>query len=288
LYYRAGLFIHELAHWRWGQHRGFRIAWNLLAGIPFFMPSFTYYTHLEHHRRKLYGTQHDGEYLPFSSGSMWLIVGYLAQALVVPPLVFLRFAIVPATWVFPSVRRWLYRHASSLVIDPTYLRPAPTPEALRIIRLQEAACFLWIVTIFAATAIAHGRLPYPLLIQGYLMGAIVIFLNSLRTLVAHRYLHGDRELTTAEQLLDSTNFPKQGWLTELWAPVGLRYHALHHLLPAIPYHNLGRAHRLLMEKLPADSIYRQTEEESLIGALVKLRKRMTGRQPDARVQNAAG
>ncbi len=32
----------------------------------------------------------------------------------------------------------------------------------------------------------------------------------------------------------------------LVAPVGLRYHALHHWIPSLPYHNLGRVHRLLV------------------------------------------
>jgi hypothetical protein len=41
-------------------------------------------------------------------------------------------------------------------------------------------------------------------------------------------------------------------------PVGLRYHGLHHLLPSLPYHSLGIAHRRLMAQLPADSPYRST------------------------------
>ncbi|HWL73233.1 MAG TPA: fatty acid desaturase, partial [Burkholderiaceae bacterium] len=36
------------------------------------------------------------------------------------------------------------------------------------------------------------------------------------------------------------------------------YHALHHLFPSLPYHNLARAHRRLMAELPADNLYRQT------------------------------
>jgi len=37
-----------------------------------------------------------------------------------------------------------------------------------------------------------------------------------------------------------------------WAPVGLRYHALHHYFPGIPYHNLGFAYQRLDYK-PAGS-----------------------------------
>ena len=32
----------------------------------------------------------------------------------------------------------------------------------------------------------------------------------------------------------SVNYPQRAWLSELWAPVGLRYHALHHLQPGLP------------------------------------------------------
>jgi hypothetical protein len=36
-------------------------------------------------------------------------------------------------------------------------------------------------------------------------------------------------------------------------PLGLRYHALHHLFPSLPYHALGTAHRRLIVALPPDS-----------------------------------
>ncbi len=35
-------------------------------------------------------------------------------------------------------------------------------------------------------------------------------------------------------------FPAICSLPALWAPVGLRYHATHHLFMSMPYHNLGR------------------------------------------------
>ena len=46
----------------------------------------------------------------------------------------------------------------------------------------------------------------------------------------------------------------------LIAPVGLRYHALHHWIPSLPYHNLGRAHRLLIGALAPDAPYGKTIE----------------------------
>ncbi len=41
-------------------------------------------------------------------------------------------------------------------------------------------------------------------------------------------------------------------------PVGLRYHALHHVFPSIPYHQLGKAHKRLWKELPSNAPYRQT------------------------------
>jgi fatty acid desaturase len=46
-------------------------------------------------------------------------------------------------------------------------------------------------------------------------------------------------------------------------PVGLRFHALHHLFPSLPYHNLAAAHARLMAALPADSPYRRTVSSGL-------------------------
>jgi fatty acid desaturase len=60
----------------------------------------------------------------------------------------------------------------------------------------------------------------------------------------------------------------------LWAPVGLRYHALHHLMPRVPYHSLGEAHRRLVASLPADSPYHQAARRELIPALAELVRRM--------------
>jgi fatty acid desaturase len=65
----------------------------------------------------------------------------------------------------------------------------------------------------------------------------------------------------------SVNYPERPLTGSLWAPVGMRYHALHHIFPTMPYHALATAHRRLMRDLPDDSPYRKTEASSLGGVL---------------------
>ncbi len=286
LFYRASLFIHEIIHFRSGTFKVFRAIWNMLCGIPFLLPSFTYYTHLDHHRRKHYGTREDGEYLSLGKQSVWSIWFYLSQCLIIPGLVVVRFLLLaPLTWFSVATRRWVHAHASSLVMDPTYVRPFPARDVMRVWRVQEFACclFCWVVGVLLLRGLLHpelrphdplpltrGVLPLGFLAQAYLTGTVIVLLNSIRTLGAHRFLNDGREMTFIEQLVDSVNFPRRPLLTELWAPVGLRFHALHHLFPAMPYHNLAAAHRRLMAELPADSPYRLTVANSLWEALSQL------------------
>ena len=44
--FRASSFMHELVHFRKGEMTGFKLAWNLLSGIPLLTPSFLYESHL--------------------------------------------------------------------------------------------------------------------------------------------------------------------------------------------------------------------------------------------------
>jgi fatty acid desaturase len=109
-----------------------------------------------------------------------------------------------------------------------------------------------------------------------------LMVNHVRTLAAHRYDNEGEQLDDAGQLRDSVNVMGPTWLTALAAPVGLRYHALHHLLPSLPYHNLGRVHRALVAGLPADSAYHRTEEKGILPATADLLGR-AARHRDARV-----
>jgi fatty acid desaturase len=87
-------------------------------------------------------------------------------------------------------------------------------------------------------------------------------LHYFRSLGAHHYVSDSQAVNFREQLLDSINIKGHRFFTELLFPVGLRYHALHHLFPQMPYHNLGEAHRRLMEQLPENALYRQLEYPS--------------------------
>lgn len=282
-FYRVVLFTHELTHLRSNSFRTFRVVWNLLCGIPFLLPTFTYYSHVEHHMRKYYGTDRDGEYLPLGTQSPWHIVVYLGQPFWLPVVAVVRFLLLtPISWFSPKFRDLVHRHASSMVMDPSYIRPLPTRKVLRIFRLQEVLCFAWTASV--GTLLILQRLPIGFLITAYLISVFILFMNALRTLGAHRYTNAGGETTFVEQLLDSVNYPNRPFLSALWAPVGLRFHALHHLFPSLPYHNLAKAHERLMAELPADSPYRRTVSPSLTASLVELWRtaRAAGKQASRR------
>ena len=275
LYMRAAMFIHELVHLPKEGFKGFRIAWNLLCGIPFLIPSFLYYPHVDHHRRKHYGTEKDGEYLDLSHKPPAYSLAFILAALVVPIAGFTRFLVMtPLAWVSPSFRRWVEQHASSMIIDVFYIRGDFGEEARKTMRMQEVLCFFWCCG-FATFGLMQGGIP---LIKGYLVAVALITINNVRTLGAHRWTGDGNAMSFEEQLLDTVDYPHRPWFTELWGPIGTRYHATHHLFPSMPYHNLGIAHRRLMEGLPQDSIYRDVVRVSLVGAIGELWTRSRNRK----------
>lgn len=279
-FHRAAIFTHELVHLPTKGFQAFRVVWNVLCGIPFLIPSFTYYPHLDHHRRKHYGTEHDGEYVSLSHQGPIHLVGYMLLSFVVPFVLVFRFLILsPICWIFPQVRTWTFHHASSLVMDIMYFRPDGGRSTRSIMFMQEALCFLWLIALIVRGVAFRSAWSDAFLLQGYFVAVAMVFMNNIRTLGAHRWTGDGRELTFEEQLLDSCNYPYRAILTELWGPVGTRYHALHHLLPSLPYHNLGIAHRRLMAALPADSPYRETVRVSLLGEIKNLwnRARTSGK-----------
>jgi fatty acid desaturase len=269
--YRSVIFIHELAHLRPTDFRAFRIVWNLTCGIPLLVPAFLYTrVHTDHHKRKIYGTEADGEYVSFVSKRRRSIIGYFVLFPVLPALLLGRFVLLtPLTYLHGGLRRLVWERASSLTIDMSYRRPPATERDGRFWRLQEFGALVFGLTIFSLMAV--GVLSWKVLGLWYLISTGVLVLNSLRTLAAHRYRNpGDRIMNLTQQYLDSVDVPGNAVLTPLWAPVGLRYHATHHLLPALPYHALGKAHRRLSAELSNPLLYHQATSRTLLQTLVEL------------------
>lgn len=264
--YRALSFIHEVSHLRPKDVPGFRFGWNLLVGVPLMTPSMMYEgVHNLHHAKDRFGTARDPEYLPLNRFSPGKLALFVLISLLAPLGVILRSGIlVPLSFVIPSLRRLVKTRLSALVINPDFVREdndKVRPDWLA----QEVACWLWCWGVTAATI--AGWLPVRAVLTGLAIFSLATLVNQMRTLVAH-YWHNDGErMSYEEQFLDSVNVPPPALLPALWAPVGLRYHALHHLLPRLPYHNLGKAHARLSAQLAATSPYHRVEEKGLLVAL---------------------
>lgn len=269
--YRSAIFVHELAHLKKGTFNKFRLVWNLICGIPLMIPSFTYDgVHNDHHKPDVYGTSKDGEYLPFATRRPVEMVVYVLLSFLIPALLVVRFLLLtPLSYLIPPLRKIIWERASSLTIDPNYRRAENTIRNDLNWRQQEMASCLFAAVIIALVALEV--LPYSFIVLWYLITVTIFILNSLRTLAAHAYRNpGEHKMTLAEQYLDSINIPGNFLITPLWAPVGLRYHATHHLFMSMPYHNLGKAQRRLVNGLTDNSQYIKTIRSGLWDALKRI------------------
>jgi fatty acid desaturase len=275
--YRASLFIHEITHLKHSDLPGFRVGWNLLLGMPMMLPSFMYEgIHSLHHSRTRYGTAEDPEYLPLALMKPWTLPLFLLVSVLMPVGLLLRFGLLgPISMLSPRLRRLVVARYSGLQINPSFERRAPEGEFARQWRWQEAGATLVAVALIATVATGVLALKPFLVFMGVI--SAVAMLNQVRTLVAHLWENDGEPLTVTAQYLDSVNVPT-GVLPWLWAPVGLRFHALHHLLPSLPYHSLAEAHRRLSAALGQGTTYHGANYPTLRGLMGRLAASTIGRR----------
>lgn len=263
---RGIYFIHEIVHQ--GKYlKGFETAHSLLFGCVFKIPSYIHTPHHYHHRSTSYATQDDPEYDDAWIGkSLGNYLSVIPVSLMIPVILFVRFGLVPLCYPFMSEtqRNKVFQKASTFAMNPKYERPMHTKEEFKNWMIQDGlACAIngSVLIMFLTSNMSLANF-----LTFHLFCSTFFFLNFYRALVAHKYVADPSNKTIEAQVKDSISIPSS--ITDFfWAPLGLKFHSLHHYFPTIPYHNLQKAHEILVAA--GDEVYLSSLESSLPEALRK-------------------
>ncbi|MBD9358611.1 fatty acid desaturase family protein [Methylomonas albis] len=266
--YRSTGFIHEAVHVG-KQISFFPIAFNILFGFVHKLPLYSYHPHKYHHHTKTYGTRNDPEYELLKGTARYLIFIPFFSQMAFPLLFLVRFGFFPILLPFigKKGRNYVYRFASTAVLNLQFQRPLPDKKERTEWYQQDAACFFYNCIFFYF--MASGYWPWKVLYVWYGITYLASLFNFYRTLSVHNYYSNFENTNFKQQILDTNTYEGScvlGWLY----PIGTRFHALHHLFPQIPYHNLAKMHRLVLSNLPDNHPYRETIVSSFISATERL------------------
>jgi fatty acid desaturase len=271
--FRVSIFVHEINH-SGKQIKGFEIAYNLLFGYLFKIPSYVFSDHKYHHNIKTFGSKSDPKYDDFSNQKLSNLFQIFPSSILQVVRLNFRFLFVPIFFPFLSIekRKKVYSQQTSHSINPHYVRAEPRADQISTLYLHDLATCLygWSILVLCTMQI----LPWSLvLILAGVLSAIWT-LDFVHLLTAHRY-DGFSKAGNLQAQADDSITIVGSWITEIWNPVGLRYHALHHLQEDLPYHSLGKIHQILVNKLPSDNFYQKSIERSAWPVWVKLFSRMS-------------
>ena len=185
--YRVGSLVHEVCHLGRYECVSFKVAWNILVGVPTLTPSI-FFTghHRDHHTRRVYGTIQDPEYVVnvCRRGSALNLLFYFAFVAIFPLLVFLRFLLAPLTFLTPGIREFCLRRLSAFTFNWRYERPLGRIDRKPFAALELLCCLrAWCIP----GVVILGLFPWTRMFQLYLLGASVITLNQLRQLADHHF-----------------------------------------------------------------------------------------------------
>ena len=258
--YRALAFIHELFHQQ--TLKRFRIFWHAVAGVPLLLPLLLYMpVHQVHHNARTYGTEADGEYEHFGGREHTMVVKLLALNLLIPFALLVRFGLLtPLSALFPVIRHKVIPAFLHLSLRMPYTAPEISKRFRHESALVEVACMVFAWSLVGSAVIWSVQIL--LAWSGLLI--VIATLNTIRAACAtHLYQESDTGRDSFAQVEDSTNIDGGRFLTGLLCPAGLEYHALHHLVPYLPYHSLPQAHARLLAHVPEDAPYRQSTVSTL-------------------------
>jgi len=271
LMYRGHGLIHEVSHLR-NFLKYYEALYDFFFGFPNRIPAYSIRTHRFHHGINSFGTIKDPEYEKWTDKPSYFLLRPALLCNLYPLFLTLRFGVWPIfSLVTPkSWSEYVYLRMSSFVMNLNYERPRNIQEEQEVKRSD----LMMSLFLFSSLLVAYSfNVLVTYILYWYAMAVVLFLLNTYRALVAHRYLaHRKAQDSSIDgQLLDSVTI-EGSFLTELWAPNGLRYHSTHHYLPNIPYYNLGKVHRKLKQLLPEGHPYLSTIEPSFKSAFSKLAK----------------
>ena len=167
----------------------------------------------------------------------------------------------------------MIRNASSAVMNPRFkLNELELYSRWWKVCDLAVSAWLWLVVVLAA----YGVIGWQILVKAYFLIVLILAINWLRNLVAHTYTNENGSVSYLSQFLDSINIKGPSLIVFLFFPIGMRYHALHHLFPRLPYHALPGVHAKLKAELGPGSPYLANTELDAFEALSRLLKHSGG------------